>query len=276
MGQSRQILHQTTIMKFVALALALLLAVGSQGASLQSDAPSQLAHARAALDVYLTQVKESAKRALGQLDDTEYKEFKEQVSQRLEDMHTQIKTLQASVSPVTDGIVKTISDATAGFRASVEADLETLKTELEPKRVALKEVLDKHIQEYSAVLEPIIAEHYAKHTADMEALKTKLEPVLESLQAKVAVNVEETKAAMMPIVEAVRTKISERLEELKNMAKPYVDEYKDQLKQAYEQAQGVKTEDLTALKEKIAPLAEDVKTKLQMMMEIVIASFGQS
>merc|ERR1712180_319556 len=254
MGQSRQILHQTTIMKFVALALALLLAVGSQGASLQSDAPSQLAHARAALDVYLTQVKESAKRALGQLDDTEYKEFKEQVSQRLEDMHTQIKTLQASVSPVTDGIVKTISDATAGFRASVEADLETLKTELEPKRVALKEVLDKHIQEYSAVLEPIIAEHYAKHTADMEALKTKLEPV----------------------VEAVRTKISERLEELKNMAKPYVDEYKDQLKQAYEQAQGVKTEDLTALKEKIAPLAEDVKTKLQMMMEIVIASFGQS
>merc|ERR1712180_115565 len=243
MGQSRQILHQTTIMKFVALALALLLAVGSQGASLQSDAPSQLAHARAALDVYLTQVKESAKRALGQLDDTEYKEFKEQVSQRLEDMHTQIKTLQASVSPVTDGIVKTISDATAGFRASVEADLETLKTELEPKRVALKEVLDKHIQEYSAVLEPIIAEHYAKHTADMEA---------------------------------VRTKISERLEELKNMAKPYVDEYKDQRKQAYEQAQGVKTEDLTALKEKIAPLAEDVKTKLQMMMEIVIASFGQS
>lgn len=49
---------------------------GSQGAALQADAPSQLAHVRAAMDVYLTQVKDSAKRALDQLDDTEYKELK--------------------------------------------------------------------------------------------------------------------------------------------------------------------------------------------------------
>merc|ERR1712189_156613 len=230
MGSLLTKLHQTTIMKFVALALALLLAVGSQGASLmQADAPSQLAHVRAAMDVYLTQVKESAKRALDQLDDTEYKELKEQLSQRLEDMHTQIKTLQTSVSPVTDGIVKTISDATAGFRAAVEADLETLRT--------------------------------------------KLEPIMEELRAKIAVNLEETKAAMAPIVEAVRTKVSERLEELKTMAKPYVDEYKDQARQMYDQAKSIKTEDLTALKEKIAPLAEEVKTKLQQIMEIVIASF---
>merc|ERR1711915_34895 len=163
MGVSSQ-LHQTSIMKFVALALALLLAVGSQGASLQADAPSQLAHVRAAMDVYMTQVKESAKRALDQLDDTEYKELKEHMSQRLEDMHTRIKALQTSVSPVTDSVVKTLADATAGFRAAVEADIETLKAELAPKRAALKEVLDRHIQEYSTQLEPIVSEYYAKHT----------------------------------------------------------------------------------------------------------------
>lgn len=49
---------------------------GSQAASLQADAPSQLAHIRAAADVYFTQAKEAAKRALNQLDDTEYKELK--------------------------------------------------------------------------------------------------------------------------------------------------------------------------------------------------------
>merc|ERR1712212_890204 len=254
MGESRLELHQTSIMKFVALALALLLAVGTQGASLQADAPSQLAHIRAAMDVYMTQVKESAKKALDQLDDTEYKAVKEQMSQRLEDMHNQIKALQTSVSPVTDSVVKTISDATAGLRAAIEADVETLKTDLEPKRIALKEVIDRHIAQYSAQLEPLIAEHYAKHVTEMDALKTKLEPIVEDLRAKVAVNIEETKNAMMPIVEAVRAKVSERLEELKNMAKPYVDEYKDQ----------------------IAPLAEDVKTKLQMMAEIIMASVNQS
>merc|ERR1712212_93911 len=265
MGESRLELHQTSIMKFVALALALLLAVGTQGASLQADAPSQLAHIRAAMDVYMTQVKESAKKALDQLDDTEYKAVKEQMSQRLEDMHNQIKALQTSVSP-----------ATAGLRAAIEADVETLKTDLEPKRIALKEVIDRHIAQYSAQLEPLIAEHYAKHVTEMDALKTKLEPIVEDLRAKVAVNIEETKNAMMPIVEAVRAKVSERLEELKNMAKPYVDEYKAQMKQAYDQAKGIKTEDLTALKDKIAPLAEDVKTKLQMMAEIIMASVNQS
>jgi len=273
MGSLLTKLHQTTIMKFVALALALLLAVGSQGASLQADAPSQLAHVRAAMDVYLTQVKDSAKRALDQLDDTEYKELKEQMTQRLDDMHNQIKALQTSVSPVTDGIVKTVSDATAGFRAAVEADIETLRTELEPKRAALKEVLDRHIQEYTAQLEPLVSEHYAKHTAEMEALRAKLEPVVEDLRAKISVNLEETKAAMVPIVEAVRTKVSERLEELKNLAKPYVDEYKDQARQMYDQAKSVKTEDLTALREKVAPLAEEVRSKLQQIMEIVVASF---
>merc|ERR1719357_2011817 len=201
-------------MKFVALALALLLAVGTQGASLQADAPSQLAHVWAAMDVYLTQVKDSAKRALDQLDDTEYRHLKDQLSGRLDEMHAQIKALQASVSPVTDHVVTTMADATAGFRAAVEADFQALQTQLEPKRAALREVIERHLEQYRAQLEPIVAD----------------------LRSKMAVNIEETKAAMMPIVEAVRTKVSERLEELKNLAQPYVNEYKEQMVQAYDQA----------------------------------------
>merc|ERR1711976_635522 len=81
MGQSRQELHQTTIMKFAALALALLLAVGSHAASLQADAPSDLQHARALLDMFLTQMRDSANKALDQLDGTEYSEYKATVSQ---------------------------------------------------------------------------------------------------------------------------------------------------------------------------------------------------
>lgn len=48
----------------------------SQAATVPNDTPSQLAHIRAAVDVYLTQVKEVAKRALGPLEDTEYKALK--------------------------------------------------------------------------------------------------------------------------------------------------------------------------------------------------------
>ena len=43
---------------------------------MQADAPSQLEHARAVLDVYLTQVKDMSLRAVNQLDDPQYAEFK--------------------------------------------------------------------------------------------------------------------------------------------------------------------------------------------------------
>ncbi|XP_056296563.1 apolipoprotein A-Ib [Pseudoliparis swirei] len=262
-------------MKFVALALALLLAVGSHAASLQADAPSQLAHIRAAMDVYLTQVKDSANKALDHLDDTEYKELKMRLSERIEDMHAKLRTLQGAVSPVTDNVVATIADATSDFRASVISDIDNLKAKLEPKRVALKAVIDRHIEQYRAALEPIITEYSAKHAADMEVLRAKLDPIIEDLRLKVANNVEETKTALMPIVEAVRAKLSERLEQLKMMVSPYVEEYKDQMKMAYDQAQGISADDLTALREKIQPLAEDVKMKLNAIFELVAASINK-
>ncbi|KAA8593806.1 hypothetical protein FQN60_004640 [Etheostoma spectabile] len=271
---SYPLISKTTIMKF--LALALLLAVGSQAASVQSDAPSQLAHVRAAMDVYMTQVKDSALKALDQLDDTEYKDLKASLAQRMEIMHSQIKNLQQSVAPVTDSVVATIADATSDLRTSIMQDIETLKADLEPKRAALREVIDRHIQDYRSRMEPIFTEYSTKHTEQMDALKAKLEPVVEELRAKVATNVEETKTALMPIVEAVRAKLSERLEQLKQMATPYVEEYKDQLKQAYDQAQQVRPDDLVALKTKIAPMVEEIKTQLQSIFETITASFNKS
>ncbi|AWO99325.1 Apolipoprotein AI isoform 6 [Scophthalmus maximus] len=263
-------------MKFVALTLALLLAVGSQAASLQADAPSQLEHARVVMDLYLTQVKESAKKALDQLDDTEYKTLKESMSLRLDDLHAQIKVLQGAVSPVTDSVVSTIVDATADFQASVINDINTLKAELEPKRLELKEVLENHIADYRLQLEPIIKEYFEKHTTEMEALKIRLEPIVEQMRAKVATNVEETKAVLMPMVESVRSKLTERLDSLRQIVSPYVDEYKEQLKKAYGQAQSISPEDIQALKDKVTPMAEDIKVQLTSIFEAVSALFNKS
>ncbi|XP_049915136.1 apolipoprotein A-I-like [Epinephelus moara] len=263
-------------MKFVALALALLLAVGSQAASLQADSPSKLEHIRAAADVYLNQVKDSANRALDQLDDTEYKDLKVTLSGRLDEMYNHIKSLQSSVAPMTDSVVATIADATADARTSFMADIDALKTELEPQCEKLREVINRHIEEYRVQLEPIINDYYTKHTAEMETLKAKMDTVAEDLHAKVTTNVEETKAVLMPMVESVRTKLAERLENLKEMATPYVEEYKEQLKQAYSQAQSINTDEVSALRQKITPLAEEVKVKLQAIFEAIAATVTKS
>ncbi|XP_060929485.1 apolipoprotein A-I-like isoform X2 [Limanda limanda] len=263
-------------MNFATLALALLLAVGSNAASMQADAPNQLQHVRSLMELYMTQMKDSAHKVLDQLDQTEYSELKASLSQRLDDTYTQIKALQASVSPITDNVVTTIADATADFRASVDADIQALKLDLEPKRAELRRVITEHIEEYRRQLEPIITDYHTKHTADMDALKIKLQPVVDAMKTSVAANVEETKTALMPILESVRAKLSERLENLKDIATPYVEEYKDQLKQAYGQAQSVKPEDLTALKEKIAPMADEVRAKVTEMFEAIAATFQKS
>ncbi|XP_033970367.1 apolipoprotein A-I-like [Trematomus bernacchii] len=262
-------------MKFFALALALVLAVGSHAASMQADAPSKLQHIRAAMDMYLVQVKDSANKALDQLDGTDYSDLKVGMSERLEAVFTQIKTVQAAVGPVTDGVLSTICDTTADLRASIMADIDSLKVDLEPKRLALKEVIDRHIADYRTRMQPIIEEYAAKHTVEMESLKAKMEPIVAEMQTKIALNIEETKTAMMPIVDAVRAKLIDRLEQLKNLALPYIDEYKDQISKVYADGQNMNTEKIVELRSKVAPLVEEVKVKLQDIFQTIVAFYNK-
>ncbi|XP_058490295.1 apolipoprotein A-I-like [Solea solea] len=261
-------------MKFVALALTLLLAVGSQAATLQADVPNTLQHVRSALDIYLKQVKDTADKAVGQLDDAEYKDLKVVLHQRLNEMVSQIEALRGAVSPVTDSVVSTISDATVDLRTSIMTDIETLKADIEVNRAKLDEVVRKHIDEYHVLLKPIIEEYKDRHAVEMEAMKLKIEPVVKSLREKIAVNVEETKNTLEPIVESVRAKLTERLEGLKDLVEPYVDEYKEQVKTVYAQAQSINAEQLQSVKDKIQPLTDDIKLKLQAVFGILAETFA--
>merc|ERR1712121_531167 len=81
------------IMKLLACALTLLLAVGSQAFAIQSDAPSQLEHVQAAVTMYLNQVKDSAQRALDHLDGTEYAEYKVKLSESMDKLQEYAQTL---------------------------------------------------------------------------------------------------------------------------------------------------------------------------------------
>nr|XP_061797278.1 apolipoprotein A-I-like [Nerophis lumbriciformis] len=263
-------------MKFATLALTLLLAIGSQAASLQADAPMPLQHARAVVDLYVTQIKESAKRALNNLDGTEYEGYKLKIAEGIDELHTKLKAMQAQVSPLTDNVVQTIAEATQDFRNKVEADIAALQTQLEPMKANLNAVINKHIEEYSEVLSPVISEYQAKHTAEMEDLRVKLEPIMENLRTKIATNVEETKSALMPIIEAVRVKVGENTEALKQAVSPYVDEYKDQIMKAKGQIQSMNGDEFTALTEKISPMFGEIKEKFQAICAAIMESFSKN
>uniref|UniRef100_A0A8C7UZ32 Apolipoprotein A-I-1 n=1 Tax=Oncorhynchus mykiss TaxID=8022 RepID=A0A8C7UZ32_ONCMY len=230
-------------MKFLALALTILLAAGTQAFPMQADAPSQLEHVKAALSMYIAQVKLTAQRSIDLLDDTEYKEYKMQLTQSLDNLQQYADATSQSLAPYSEAFGTQLTDATAAVRAEVMKDVEELRSQLEPKRAELKEVLDKHIDEYRKKLEPLIKEHIELRRTEMEAFRAKMEPIVEELRAKVAINVEETKTKLMPIVEIVRAKLTERLEELRTLAAPYAEEYKEQMIKA-----------VGEVREKVSPL----------------------
>ncbi|TWW76681.1 apolipoprotein A-Ib [Takifugu flavidus] len=263
-------------MKFVVLALALLLAVGSQAASLMADAPTELEHFRSALNMYLDRVKERAHSALATLDDPEYKELKDRLAQRVDDIHSQIKTLQGNVSPITDSVVSTISDATSELRTNIQNDFKTLQDETAAQREKLRAVVEQHLNEYRTMLQPIVSEYQAKHKEEMDALKLKLDPVMEELRKKIAVNVEETKGALMPIVEKVHTKLAEYVEQIKAVVTPYVNEYKEELRDTYNRAMSLSSDDLNAMRSKIDPIVDEIKEKVGEIGQIVSSTFAKN
>uniref|UniRef100_A0A674CE29 Apolipoprotein A-Ib n=2 Tax=Salmo TaxID=8028 RepID=A0A674CE29_SALTR len=260
---------QTTIMKFLALALTILLAAATQAVPMQADAPSQLEHVKVAMMEYMAQVKETAQRSIDLLDDTEFKEYKVQLSQSLDNLQQYAQTTSQSLAPYSEAFGAQLTDAAAAVRAEVMKDVEELRTQLEPKRAELKEVLDKHIDEYRKKLEPLIKEIVEQRRTELEAFRVKMEPVVEEMRAKVSTNVEETKAKLMPIVETVRAKLTERLEELRTLAAPYAEEYKEQMFKAVGEVRekvGPLTNDF---KGQVGPAAEQAKEKLMAFYETI-------
>ncbi|KAK7883141.1 hypothetical protein WMY93_029315 [Mugilogobius chulae] len=263
--------NSTVIMKFVALALALL-AVGCHGAALQADAPSHLEHARGLMRLYLDSIKTSLENIAGKIDD---EAAKNAILTRTNFIHEQILKLQEQVAPFTDSAVSTLDDATRDLRASIQTDIDTLKAELEPMRAELHTVVNNHIEEYKALLQPHLDEYTKKHEADVAAWKEKLKPVMTELQEKIDKNVEETKSKLMPIIEKIRGKITERVMAVKEMVEPYVQDYKDQMKTYYDQASTLKETNFDEVREKLMPHLTAVKDNLSKLAEEVKTMLGQ-
>lgn len=256
-------------MKFLALALTLLLAVGSRAASVQSDGPSQMEHVRSAVMLYLTQVKDSASGLLDRLDNTAFAEYKVKMSESLDNLYNYAQVSSQTATDTLTPYAAQLLDATKDVREKVMADVEELRTELEPKRDELNAVLNKHVEEYRAKLEPIFQEYMSSSKDQVEGLKNKLQPVLDELRGKVEVNVDETKSKIEPIVELFRAKLTNRLNDVKTAAAPYAEEYKEQLTVALNKLSAEVAPHTKDVQSKLQPYYEDMKTRFMSLYETV-------
>ncbi|KAL7851492.1 hypothetical protein AOLI_G00218480 [Acnodon oligacanthus] len=271
-------LSQTSItnrstMKFVALALAILLAAGCQARSMQADVPTQYEQIRSAVVTYLGQVKETAQKAIDRLDDAEYKEVKDRLTLSLTRIENFLEYASESLKPVRETFGPQLLESFSGLLEKAEKDVEELHTELEPKREALREVVKKHIDEYRAKLEPLLKEYAEKNREQMEYFRGKFEPVLKEMRELIKTNVEETKSKLTPIVEVLVNKGRERLKDLKQAIDPYIQEYREQagssltnLRNQYESGE---------LQKKISGLIEEVRPQLEKIAESVQKAFKE-
>ncbi|KAF4076706.1 hypothetical protein AMELA_G00218130 [Ameiurus melas] len=276
-GGLRSTYMETTInrsvMKFVALALAVLLAAGCQGDYLQADAPSQYEHIRAGVVTYLIQLKESAHKAIASLDDAEFKDYKARLTLGVDRIEESLKAASESLAPVRQGIGPQIVEFIFGAREQVSHDLEELRKELEPKCAELREVVKKHLNEYRALLEPVLKEYSEKNQKVVDEFKAKFEPVVKDLQEKIKVNLEETKSKLTPIVEVIRDKLTKVLEELKTKYGPHVQEYKEQIGGVVESLR--KKYESGELQEKLKNLGEELRPQLQGIYNSIEKAFKE-
>ncbi|KAL6467715.1 hypothetical protein MHYP_G00233920 [Metynnis hypsauchen] len=271
-------LSQTSItnrstMKFVALALAILLAAGCQARSMQADAPTQYEQIRSAVVTYLGQVKETAEKAIDRLDDAEYKDVKDRLTLSLTRIETFLETASESLKPVRETFGPQLLEAFAGLREKVEKDVEELRTELAPKREALREVVKKHIDQYREKLEPLLKEYAEKNREQMEYFRGKFEPVLKELRELIKTNMEETKSKLTPIVEVLVKRGRERLEELKQALDPYIQEYREQAGTTFTSLRD--QYDSGELQKKISDLIKEVRPQLEKIAESVQKAFKE-
>ncbi|XP_058273824.1 apolipoprotein A-I-1-like [Hemibagrus wyckioides] len=238
-------------MKFVGLALALLLAAGCQ-----ADAPTSYEHIKAVGATYINQAKQTAQKAIDQLDDAEFKDYKVRLNKGMQTIENFITHITASIDPVGPQIFEFLSST----REHIVKDFEALHKELEPKCQELRAVLKTHFEEYRALLEPSLKEYSEKNSQVVEEFRTKFEPVVKELKEKIKVNLEETKSKLTPIVEIIRNKLIKVLEQLKATYGPHIQEYREQfdividdLRKKYESGE---------LQEKIKNLIDELRPKL--------------
>ncbi|XP_035808215.2 apolipoprotein A-Ib [Amphiprion ocellaris] len=235
-------------MKFAALVL--LLAVGSQAASLQADAPDQIAQFRAKL-------KEGAIRVLAPLDGTTYKANKDHAIEVADSRLGQaIEMGQTAFSAA--------SDATAGIRGTIVSDIQKLQADLADQAEKVRENVLKHVQDYIAALTPL-KEHLESKKADIEELKAKVTSVVENIGEKVPTNWEETRGSLMPIVQKVKDQLTVRGQEARAQIEPYVKEYMETA-QGYIENPG----------DKAAPALEELKTKLSTYFAAMVESLNKA
>uniref|UniRef100_A0A667YD93 Uncharacterized protein n=1 Tax=Myripristis murdjan TaxID=586833 RepID=A0A667YD93_9TELE len=202
-------------MKFMALALTLLLAVGCHAASMQSDTDSQMDDSGPALIVFLEKVKNIVENALANLSDTDHEKFKDQLSNDLDMILNLIKNLTAE--PYIYALSDLIKEATAAVHEFIHTEIHSLRTDLENRRISLRTVLRKHVNRILIKVDPIITDYARKHRAGIDALTAKLEPLVMEMITMLLI----AQDNMKPIGETV-DKLDWSLQDLRTMVETYV------------------------------------------------------
>ncbi|KAF5896576.1 apolipoprotein A-I, partial [Clarias magur] len=250
-------------MKFVALALTLLLALGCHARTLQADALTQLEHYKAVAMVYLDQVKDQAFKALENLEGNEYQQYKLKLTESLDNLqkYTDSDALKPIAAQLTQG--------TQLAREFILKELDDLHKRVEPHRAELRQSIQKHLDQYRDRLIPIFQDYMADNQKELDGLRQKLQPALEDLKAKLETNFEETKTKLSPIVETVRGKLTERLQDLKDLASPVAEEYKEHMLKAVEDVKSQLAPHTTQLQGQIEPYMETLRAKFTSIYDTI-------
>jgi len=244
--------QRTTTMRFVVLALAVVLAIGADAASLDA--------ARDTVRQRLTSAKASLDRILDQFDGTDMAEYKAPLKEKLAAVESYLQVAQESMAPRSDAMFAQVMDSTKDFRDSVSADVTSLQAQLDPKVAALRGVVEQHIKEYVATVKDVLSMQMTKQSELMTEMQPKWGPVLTKLRGDIATNWEETRDKLRQINDNIAEYVSKYAQMAQTIATPYVQEFRDQAAQGISKA---RTADTKVVETKVKELIDALQAMTQ-------------
>jgi len=243
-------------MKFAALALTLLLAVGSQAAVAQTGTVSECDQAFAQLRM----VTERMKIYTSRLDDTEYSLFKpwmEHILSRMEEVSTERKEEMCSIA---ETVRETISE-TFGF------DYERVKAELTPMFAQLR--IAEHIDQYIVKLGPILTEIATGYYTATQDIVPRIKPGVDELRDTFRTNAMDTSEKLMPILAVIQRELSAFHIKVREMVEPYVQEYREQMTGVVQRLRSLTPEEVDARREEVKRIGTQILEKFTELGNIV-------
>ncbi|XP_067826825.1 apolipoprotein A-I-like [Heptranchias perlo] len=262
-------------MKTIVMILVLLI-TGTRGAVLwQVKPPTGRDELRNTLQSYLSQVSDTARGTIEQIDNQEMvKHLNRRISENLDNLNGNVKELQKKVTPLSDAVCERLVRDSVRLQEQIQMDLKQLKGRILLHTEDLRNRINQYIEQCLLILDSQASSLKEQVTQNAKDLCQRLTPLAAELGEKIKTNIEGIDVNITPHVQFVQEMLNQRLEEFHQNAPPYANEISEKFYKNIEEMKLTFIPVAQDVQQSLTPCAENLKSRLTSLWDTFHQNFN--